>query len=925
MPGRLTVFGESRDPLGSSTAVARSPEEKKDEDDTPPEYPQEDEPIYQFDPGGVPLTGLDSEDADPEGDISPDAYIEEFIPVSPPNAELIQFARSIVAMEHKEIWPTDWELRNRWNASSPLQPGGADVPLPADSARQNFQDWMAHTGNLQPLLHIAPTQDRLPSPADGRATPKPATIRLPKSESHRPSLTPFVDRTSQYWDNLPKETVKDLEQIFDEAFDLASRDYGVDEAREAGRNFQVPTHDLTRDLAHLVHSNGNLRTMTASLQSSRADQRLSLGRISASLNRVGVHGTTPLETLQPSSCVDALRLARLATEGIPIPRYDGFSPNLRPPNPKAIYKDVYSAVNCTLIQLWEQLLVFIVPTVALLAIGGVHWTPTGWTTKVGKALGRYLFDARSKSAGTPLNCYTPEYLASLRHEWGHLTLPTIFDLVRMILSFEDAQRDLHGDAFDPTTIILFKGDLSKAFTLLSFSPDSVELTASELYQPSWDALSEEQRALLDSLLAQLPSNPTSPDGAPRSWSMLYHTGSFGLRLLPFVFGVVSRFLLFLLYVAIWGYINAYVDDFMGVTLCELLSHDIAAICEVVSLLLGPHAVEWSKWFAGRQIEWIGWHIDLDSRRVSFGRRNFLKVLHGFFSFNETKHVQGRHVLKLASWASRYTTVLRSLSPFTNILYSQVSGLRNIDAFILLDEPTIITIWLWRAILLQLAAHPIVFSRPLDSFSAEDPHFEVEYDSCLSGQGLIIDPLDVESLSPPVPLLVDPHCGQSLLPWSCGTNSAYQNTAELCPAALGLAVLAQLGVRHARISLRGDSKTSLAWSKSGRFTGSLCTRTAVIMMLIAVEYDLTIVETTHIPGDENGVCDDLSRFRTTPALLGFSAQHTIDFVGNTTLAGLLKLCDPTSPSPFLSERTFLEFWSEARRLVVALAEGTSRSL
>jgi hypothetical protein len=98
-----------------------------------------------------------------------------------------------------------------------------------------------------------------------------------------------------------------------------------------------------------------------------------------------------------------------------------------------------------------------------------------------------------------------------------------------------------------------------------------------------------------------------------------------------------------------------------------------------------------------------------------------------------------------------------------------------------------------------------------------------------------------------------------------------------------------------------------------------------MMLIAVEYDLTIVRATHIPGDENGVCDDLSRFRTTPALLGFSAQHTIDFVGNTTLAGLLKLCDPTSPSPFISEKAFLEFWSEARRLVVALAEGTSRSL
>lgn len=924
MPGRLFVIGEPRDPLGLSAAIVRSPEEGKDDEGTPCVYPQEEEPIYQFDPGGMDSEAQDSEE-DIEASVSPESYIEEFIPMSATEAELIQFARGLVVQEPKEFWPADWESRNRWYASSPLQPGGADVPLPAESAKRNFEDWMVTTRNRQPLLLIAPTQDRLPSLADARAALIAAKIRLPKSESHRPSLTPFVERTSQYWDDLPKEKVKELERILDEAFDLASRDYGVEEAIEAGQNFQVPTQDLTRDLANLVHSEGNLRTMTASLQFSRADQRLSLERISASLNRVGISGTTPLETLQPHTCVDALRLARLATEGIPIPRYEGFSPNLRPPNPKAIYRDVYSAVNCTLIQLWEQMLVFIVPTVALLAIGGVHWTPTGWTTKVGKALGRYLFDARSKSAGTPLNSYTPEYLASLRHEWGHLSLPTIFDLVRMILSFEDSQRSLHGDAFDPSTVILFKGDLSKAFTLLSFSPDSVELTASELYQPSWDPLSEEQRSLLESLLAQLPSTPTTLEGAPRSWSMLYHTGSFGLRLLPFVFGVVSRFLLFLLYVAIWGYINAYVDDFMGVTLYKHLSHDIAAICEVVSLLLGPHAVEWSKWFAGRQIEWIGWHIDLEHRRVSFGRRNFLKVLHGFFSFNETKHVQGRHVLKLASWASRYTTVLRSLSPFTKILYSQVGGLRNIDAYILLDEPTIITVWLWRAILLQLAVNPILFSRPLDSFSAEDPHFEIEYDSSLSGQGLIIYPLEVESLPPPAPLIVDRHCGQSLLPWSCGTNSAYQNTAELSPPTMGLAVLAQLGVRHARISLKGDSKTSLAWSKSGRFTGSLCTRTAIIMMLIAVEYDLTIVRATHIPGDENGVCDDLSRFRTTPALLGFSAQHTIDFVGNTTLAGLLKLCDPTSPSPFISEKAFLEFWSEARRLVVALAEGTSRSL
>jgi hypothetical protein len=84
-----------------------------------------------------------------------------------------------------------------------------------------------------------------------------------------------------------------------------------------------------------------------------------------------------------------------------------------------------------------------------------------------------------------------------------------------------------------------------------------------------------------------------------------------------------------------------------------------------------------------------------------------------------------------------------------------------------------------------------------------------------------------------------------------------------------------------------------------------------MMLTSVEYDFTIVEAVHIPGEENGVCDDLSRFKTTPALLGYPAQDIIDFDGDHVMTALLRLCDPTLPSPFLSESSFLGFWNEAR--------------
>ena len=80
-------------------------------------------------------------------------------------------------------------------------------------------------------------------------------------------------------------------------------------------------------------------------------------------------------------------------------------------------------------------------------------------------------------------------------------------------------------------------------------------------------------------------------------------------------------------------------------------------------------------------------MDLNTRLISIARRNLLKVLHGFFSFDAMKHVQVRHLLKLASWASRYSTVLRVLTPFSTALYTQIAGLRNLDAYIKLDPPT----------------------------------------------------------------------------------------------------------------------------------------------------------------------------------------------------------------------------------------------
>lgn len=237
-------------------------------------------------------------------------------------------------------------------------------------------------------------------------------------------------------------------------------------------------------------------------------------------------------------------------------------------------------------------------------------------------------------------------------------------------------------------------------------------------------------------------------------------------------------------------------------------------------------------------------------------------------------------------------------------------MKNVDAYVSLNTPTTIAIWMWRATLLQLGASQADFSRPLDSFSDEDANFCLEYDSSLTGTGLIIT-----YLAPANRRL----CGQTEFPFFCGQDSSFQNVAELTPVAIGLASLAQQGVRHARIKLIGDSTTSLAWSKNEKFTGTLCTRTAVILMLIAVIYDFTIVDAIHIPGDDNSICDQLSRGYTTPSSLGFDPIDTLDLSRGSKLSMLLELCDPTLESPFSSENDFTDFWSRARSVVLSLSE------
>ena len=191
---------------------------------------------------------------------------------------------------------------------------------------------------------------------------------------------------------------------------------------------------------------------------------------------------------------------------------------------------------------------------------------------------------------------------------------------------------------------------------------------------------------------------------------------------------------------------------------------------------------------------------------------------------------------------------------------------------------------------------------------------MEFDSSLEGSGLLVVPQSDRDHPSRVPSTL---CGQWSFPFNCYQDSSFQNTCELIPLALGCLALALRGIRHTRLALKGDSTTALAWGASGRFSGELCTRTAVVLTIISVQFDYTIVDAQHIPGEENLVCDALSRNTTTPRELGYSPSETLSNLPNSPFMELLYLCDPTLPSPFTSETLFNEFWFSVKEFVARL--------
>jgi hypothetical protein len=127
-----------------------------------------------------------------------------------------------------------------------------------------------------------------------------------------------------------------------------------------------------------------------------------------------------------------------------------------------------------------------------------------------------------------------------------------------------------------------------------------------------------------------------------------------------------------------------------------------------------------------------------------------------------------------------------------------------------------------------------------------------------------------------------------------------------------------------LALRGDSVTALTWTFTERPRGAIVTNAAMIWTLLCVAADVHIRETTHIPGEVNGRCDQLSRRDPTQSVdahataMGLPGVPDLQLQRDANVMALLTLCDPAIEID--TDDLFTTFWTRARQHIDVLLTG-----
>jgi hypothetical protein len=121
--------------------------------------------------------------------------------------------------------------------------------------------------------------------------------------------------------------------------------------------------------------------------------------------------------------------------------------------------------------------------------------------------------------------------------------------------------------------------------------------------------------------------------------------------------------------------------------------------------------------------------------------------------------------------------------------------------------------------------------------------------------------------------------------------------------MAMAILAASGVGSCGLSVLGDNTSSLSWAHKQSFRSLLCRRAIMAFLALTVAADLRIETIQHVKGEDNVVCDKLSRFeefKLSPQDLGFSREIVFNISDSPHIAELLAFCNPKLPVQGIDE-------------------------
>ena len=321
--------------------------------------------------------------------------------------------------------------------------------------------------------------------------------------------------------------------------------------------------------------------------------------------------------------------------------------------------------------------------------------------------------------------------------------------------------------------------------------------------------------------------------------------------------------------------------------------------------MGPNSIETSKSETGRSITFIGFEIDLDKKLITISERNILRTLYGFLNINIAEPIKVKTLQKLASWASRYSSICAYMKPFLSVLYAEYAG-KGDHVSLRMSKRACRVISCFRVLLGLTAINSVCFARPIESYQSIEQDITIEFDASLTGVGLLY----YKRSSTREILLGGGAVDISMLNFK--SNPAYQNTAEFIAAILGIRGLRQLGISIRNISLRGDSITALKWAESGKFKGELVGNAAIIFILQGIYENISVSKVTHLSAEDNWRSDYLSRGETIVGLKELNKSLGNPIAINLDNDEVISLCDPNLPT--FTEDEFNKFWINARRLL-----------